>query len=136
MSCVDVIITDIRMLMTRNGLNGRKWSWTDAGWGGDWLNIKDSAQDKYFPKAVKTSYLSQGPCLTDVRHSGYYGINREVGFMADIKTLRTDDFSRSFHRLEYDFEKDVSAERVWLFKTGRTHHTQLRELPTVMRMDL
>ena len=120
MSCVDVIITDIRMLMARNGMNGQKWSWTDAGWGGDWLMIKDRLQDKYYPKEMKTAYLSQGPCLTDVRHSGYYGENREVAFEAAIKTLRTDDYSRSFQKFKYEFVKDVSAEKVWLFKIGRT----------------
>ncbi|MDA3924485.1 MAG: hypothetical protein PF904_07295 [Kiritimatiellae bacterium] len=122
MSCVDVIITDIRMLMARNGKNGKKWSWTDAGWGGDWLMIKDEKQSKYLPKEMKTAYVSQGPCLTDVRHSGYYGKNREIGFEAQIKTLRTDDYSRSFQRLDYKFTKDVVAEKIWLFKTGRTHH--------------
>ena len=122
MSCVDVIITDIRMLMARNGKEGTKWSWTDAGWGGDWLMIKDEKQSKYLPKEMKTAYVSQGPCLTDVRHSGYYGQNREIGFEAQIKTLRTDDYSRSFQRLDYKFTKDVSAEKIWLFKTGRTHH--------------
>ena len=122
MSCVDVIITDIRMLMARNGINGTKWSWTDAGWGGDWLMIRDRLQDKYYPKEMKTAYVSHGPCLTDVRHSGYYGMNRELSFTADIKTLRTDDYNRSFQRFEYEFEKDVTADKIWLFKTGRTHH--------------
>ena len=56
MSCVDVAITDIRMLMARNGSKGRKWSWTDAGWGGDWLNIKDADHGKYFQNNLKTAY--------------------------------------------------------------------------------
>lgn len=34
MSCVDVAITDVRMLMSRNGSDGGEWNWTDAGWGG------------------------------------------------------------------------------------------------------
>jgi len=122
MSCVDVMITDIRLLMARNGKDGQKWSWTDAGWGGDWLMIKDEKQSKYLPNEMKTAYLSQGPCLTDVRHCGYYGENREVDFTAELKTLRTDDYSRSFQRFEYEFTADVSAENIWLFKLGRTGH--------------
>ena len=124
MSCVDIAITDIRMLMARNGLRGRKWKWTDAGWGGDWLNIKDDNQKKYFMNGIKTAYLSHGPCLTDVKHEGYYGMNKEIDFKARIQTLRTDDYSRSFQKFSYEFTQDVSAEKIWLFKLGRTHrHT-------------
>jgi len=122
MSLVDVTITDIRMLMTRKGVDGKKWSWTDAGWGGDWLNIRDDSQEKYFQNSLKTAYLSQGPCLTDVKYEGYYGKNQEVDFKARIQTLRTDDYSRTFQSLSYQFTRDVSAQRIWLFKLGRTSH--------------
>ena len=122
MSLVDVAITDIRMLMTRSGVDGKKWSWTDAGWGGDWLNIRDDSQEKYFQNSLKTAYLSQGPCLTDVKYEGYYGKNQEVDFEARIQTLRTDDYSRTFQSLSYRFTRDVSAQRIWLFKLGRTSH--------------
>lgn len=121
-SCVDVVITDIRMLMIRNGIKGEKWNWTDAGWGGDWLNIKDDSQEKYYLKELKTAYLSQGPCLTNVKHDGYYGKDREVDFSAHIQTLRTDDYSRVFQKLSYKFTSDVSAKKIWLFKLGRTSH--------------
>jgi len=122
MSLVDVAITDIRMLMTRNGIDGKKWSWTDAGWGGDWLNIQDDSQEKFFQNSLKTAYISQGPCLTDVRHEGYYGKNKEVDFRARVQTLRTDDYSRTFQTLSYRFTRDVSAKKIWLFKLGRTGH--------------
>jgi hypothetical protein len=122
MSLVDVAITDIRMLMARNGLQGKMWSWTDAGWGGDWLNIRDASQAKYFQNRLKTAYLSQGPCLTDVRYEGYYGMNQEVDFQARVQTLRTDDYSRTFQQLSYAFTRDVSAQAGWLFKLGRTSH--------------
>jgi hypothetical protein len=128
MSCVDIAITDIRMLMARNGLEGKKWSWTDAGWGGDWLNIKDENQEKYFQNHVKTAYLSQGPCLTDVRHEGYYGANQEVDFAARIQTLRTDDYARTFQTFSYTFTRDVSADKIGLFKLGRTHRYTTPEL--------
>jgi len=122
MSLVDVAITDIRMLMTRHGIDGKKWSWTDAGWGGDWLNIRDDSQEKYFQNNLKTAYLSQGPCLTDVKYEGYYGKNQEVDFKARVQTLRTDDYSRTFQALSYRFTRDVSAQKIWLFKLGRTSH--------------
>ena len=121
MSCVDVAITDIRMLMARNGSEGRKWDWTDAGWGGDWLNIKDESQEKYFANGLKTAYLSQGPCLTNVKYDGYYGMNREIDFKSQIQTLRTDDYARTFQKFSYKFESDVKPKDIWLFKIGRTH---------------
>ena len=122
MSCVDVSITDIRLLMARNGVQGKKWSWTDAGWGGDWLHIAGNGQRKLFQKEMKTAYLSHGPCLTDARHAGFYGVNREVRFTTQIQTLRTDDYSRSFQNFRYDFDKNVAADEATIFKLGRTRN--------------
>ena len=120
MSCVENTITDIRLLMARDGAQGEKWGWTDAGWGGDWLNIDGNRQRKLFQKEMKTAYLSQGPCLTDVRHSGVYGVNREVRFLNQIQTLRTDDYSRSFQNFRYDFDRNIAADEATIFKLGRT----------------
>ncbi|MFG0254367.1 MAG: hypothetical protein ACF787_04620 [Rhodopirellula sp. JB053] len=128
MSLVDVAVTDIRTLMTRDGVKGKKWGWTNAGWGGDWLNLSDTRQAKYFPNGLKTAYLSHGPCLTDVRHEGYYGRDREVELSARVQTLRTDDYCRTFMNLAYEFERDVDVEKVWLFKLGRTFTYQTPRL--------
>ncbi len=122
MSLVDVAITDIRALMLRTGTDGKKWTWTNAGWGGDWLSIQDVQQEKFFWTDLKTAYLSHGPCLTQVKHRGCYGADREVEFLAHIQTLRTDDYCRTFQRLSYTFNRDVSAKKIWLYKLGRTFH--------------
>lgn len=121
-SCVDNIVTDVRMLMTRNGLKGKKWSWTDAGWGGDWLSFRDPRNQKLYMTELKTAYLSQGPCLTEVKHDGFYGSNREIDMKATIQTLRTDDYARTFQSFDYTFTQNVSAKNGWLFKMGKTHH--------------
>jgi hypothetical protein len=122
MSLVDVAITDVRSLMVRDGVGGRKWGWTNAGWGGDWLHIQDARQRKFFWTDLKTAYLSHGPCLTDVKYAGCYGVDREVDFYAQVSTLRTDDYCRTFQNLKYTFNQDVSAEKVWIYKLGRTSH--------------
>ena len=122
MSATDIAITDVRMLMTRNGLTGRKWSWTDAGWGGDWLGVHDARDNKLAFTEMKTAYLAHGPCLTEVRYNGCYGPHREVDVAATVRTLRTDDYARTFHTLAYDFRREVSATTAWLFKMGRTGH--------------
>jgi hypothetical protein len=85
------------------------------------LNIQDNGQEKYFQNHLKTAYLSQGPCLTDVKHDGYYGANQDIDFAAQIQTLRTDDYCRTFQKLNYTFNRDVSAQKIWLYKLGRTY---------------
>lgn len=120
MSATDVAITDVRMLMTRNGLQGRKWRWTDAAWGGDWLGVHDAMGNKLAFTQMKTAYLAHGPCLTEVRYDGCYGAERSVGVAATVRTLRTDDYARTFHTLDYEFRQKLAARSAWLFKMGRT----------------
>ena len=119
MSCVDVAITDIRGLMLRKGINGRKWNWTDAGWGGDWLNLKDKKGQKHLFSGMRTAYIAHGPCLTEVKYDGYYGAEREVELSAIVRTLRTDDYARTFSTMKYTFDKVTKADGS-LFKIGRT----------------
>lgn len=120
MSCVDVAITDVRMLMARNGAEGQSWNWTDAGWGGDWLGVFDAAGKKLTTTEMKAAYLAQGPCLTDVRFNGHYGADRQVDVQVDTSTLRTDDFARTFFKVRYDFDQALAADKAWFFKAGRT----------------
>jgi len=120
MSCTDVAITDVRMLMARNGKAGGKWNWTDAGWGGDWLCVKDAKDQKLLFSEMKTAYLAHGPCLSEVRYDGNYGSQREVKMQTKVQTLRTDDFARTFQTFKYTFDQTVSVEKGWLYKMGRT----------------
>jgi hypothetical protein len=117
-SCTPMMVTDVRMLMARNGKDGKKWSWTDGGWGGDWLGVYREPNDKLHPVHLKTAYLAHGPCLTDVRYSGSYGKDRVVGFDARISTLRTDDHNRVFQNFNYRFNSELTAADSHLFKMG------------------
>lgn len=120
MSLVDITITDVRMLMARNGLQGKPWGWTDAGWGGDWLGMTNRLGEKLAFRDLKTAYLAHGPCLSDVRYDGFYGANREVALKAQIQTLRTDDHARTFNNLKYTFCTNSNVEGTWFYKMGRT----------------
>lgn len=120
MTCVDVAITDVRMLMARNGLNGVKWSWTDAGWGGDWLGMNDVAGNKLPFNGMRTAYLAHGPCMSEVRHAGFYGAGREVELDTTVRTLRTDDYARTFQKMKYTFNATSKTDGVWLHKVGGT----------------
>ena len=120
MSLVNRAVTDVRMLMARNGKEGKQWEWTNGGWGGDWLGIAASSQEKLLFRDMKTAYLAHGPCLTDVRYNGFYGAGREVALDARVHTLRTDDHARTFHHLKYTFQKELSAKDSYFFQMGPT----------------
>ncbi len=120
MSLVNRAVTDVRLLMARNGKDGKQWNWTDAAWGGDWLGIAASSQEKLSFRDLKTAYLAHGPCLTDVRYNGFYGAGREVALNARVHTLRTDDYARTFQHLKYTFQKELSAKDSYFFQMGPT----------------
>ncbi|MDP6118638.1 MAG: LamG domain-containing protein [Planctomycetota bacterium] len=117
-SLTPMMVTDVRMLMTRNGKDGRKWSWSDGGWGGDWLEVSRGTDSKLHPVDLKTAYLAQGPCLTDVRYYGSHGKERDVSFEARVATLRTDDHNRVFQQFHYQFKRKLDAAGSHLFKMG------------------
>lgn len=116
MSPTPQVITDVRALMVRKGSDGKKWGWTDAGWGGDWFNVSSDNAKKLAFTRMKTAYLAHGPCLTDVRYRGFYGQLEEVEVIANVQTLRTDDHMRTMQRIRYVFNRSVSAEDAYLFR--------------------
>jgi len=117
-SCVDNIITDVRTLTTRNGKLGKKWSWTDAGWGGDWLQAYNQQGGKLYLNGTKTAYNTHGPCLTDVHSQGFFGENKEVTFKSKIQTTRTDDHARTFIKLKYTINQKLSTDKLCFLKMG------------------
>jgi hypothetical protein len=114
-------ITDIRALFTRQGKDGKPWQWSDAGWGADWLSASDSEGKKLHTARMKASYLSHGPCLPEVVYHGSYGSKGEVEIKATVSTPRTDDHSKVFLCLRYDFRADIPAKDSSLFRLGRGH---------------
>ena len=115
MSATDQVVTDVRGMMLRKGLKGNTWGWTDAGWGGDWFNLRPKGERLAFA-GMKTAYLAHGPCLSDVIYEGHYGSGRDVHVRGRVQTLRTDDHVRTFQRLRYDFHKALPAGEAYLFK--------------------
>jgi hypothetical protein len=115
MSPTDQVVTDVRGMMLRKGLEGATWGWTDAGWGGDWFNVRPKG-DRLAFAGMKTAYLAHGPCLSDVRYEGYYGSGRDVFVRAGVRTMRTDDYVRTFQKLRYEFKKSLPAGEAYLFK--------------------
>ncbi|WP_298288800.1 LamG domain-containing protein, partial [Novosphingobium sp.] len=117
-SLVDVAVTDVRLLMARLGETARKWDWTTASWGGDWLGLQTEAGQKIPFGKIKTAYLAHGPCLTDVRYEGAYGVDDRVLFRAEAGMPRTDDYARTYQRLSYTFRQPASATDTWFYRLG------------------
>lgn len=122
MSPTDQVVTDVRAMLLRNGANGPKWHWCEAGWGGDWLKVYDEEGRRHFFMGLKTAYLAHGPCLSEVCYRGFYGSAGEVEFSSVVRTLRTDDYVRTFHLLRYEVRKQVSVRGGWLMKMGNSHN--------------
>lgn len=123
LSLVDNTITDVRALMSRRGKTGKKWSWTNAGWGGDWLEVNDASGNKLFFSEFKTAYTAHGPCMSEVYQDGYYGINREVKVRNKIRTSRTNDYARTFMKFHYTFNDQISTKDASLFRMGESPQT-------------
>jgi hypothetical protein len=114
-------IRDVRGLMMGSKPE-QKWNWTHCAWGGDWLRAYRSSK-KLFVNHVRVAYLAHGPCLTNVRFHGYYG-DEAVKFVVGIRTLRTDDYCRTFLEFKYEILKDISLEEGYLHSMlQRTFHT-------------
>ena len=107
-------ITDVRALMVKGKeeAGGKEWGWTNAGWGGDWLCAADDKGNKMMLGGVKVGYISQGPCLTEVRYVGHYGKKAEVHLDATVHTMRTNDYARTIQRMQYDFNSTVSFKDI------------------------
>lgn len=116
-SCgVDGQITDVRgLFMGSVRQPEQKWNWSHCAWGGDWLRAYSLASKtkRLYVNQVKVAYLAHGPCLTNVRFHGYYG-DGAVKFEVGVRTLRTDDYCRTFQQFEYQIRKDISLENGYL----------------------
>ncbi len=121
--CNDKVVTDLRMLMTK-GVDEKKWMWTDAGWGGDWLVLArpDGEEKKFYPYQWKCAYNSHGPCLTEVQYAGFYGPPKVASVDATVRTLRCDDYARTFTSLKYCFNETVPFSTASFFELGTTRH--------------
>lgn len=114
-SLTDMVMTDIRIPLGRFGKDGNPWGWTEGGWGGEWLGVFDG-QAKLPMAGMKAAYQSHGPCLTDVRYSGAYGSDRAVLLDAKVEFPRSDDYARTFQKVNYRFQKELSAEGSYLHR--------------------
>lgn len=86
-----------------------KWKFSDAGWGGDWLDLSIKGK-RLGPFQWRFGYFSHGPCLSEVNYKGWYGEEKTVSLESSVSTLRTDDYARTFFNIRYDFNTDTHTD--------------------------
>lgn len=116
MSHTNVAICDVRMPLGQAGKESNPWTWTEAGWGGDWLRVFDADRAKLAFTEMKVAYLSHGPCLADIMYKGFYGAERDVEVNTRIQFPRSDDYARTFQKLDYRFKRKLSADDSYLMQ--------------------
>lgn len=110
------LITDVRPMMVRSMNNNSQWGWTHNVGGGDFFRLFGPDGKRVMPARMRTSYLSQGPCLTEVTYAGRLGDGLEHA--ATVSLSRTDDLVSAVYRLRLDVTKPVDFSRFVLFQIG------------------
>jgi hypothetical protein len=109
-------ILDVRPLMVASLANNGRWGWTHNVGGGDFFRLFDSSGARQYPAGVRTAYLRQGPCLTEVTYAGRTGSGLRHHATASLG--RTDDLVRATYHLRLDVDKPSPFSRFVIFQVG------------------
>jgi hypothetical protein len=109
-------VLDVRPVMVRSMNRNLRWSWTHNVGGGDFFRLFDSAGNRVFPARMRTAYLRQGPCLTEVAYAGH--TTAAIEHSATVSLARTDDVVRGIYRLRMDVKEALDFSRFVIFQIG------------------
>ena len=109
-------ITDVRPLMVKSMGNQEKWGWTVNVGGGDFLRLFDKSGKRIPHSSMKSSYHRQGPCLTEVSHSGKIG--NSIRHWRTIHLARNNDITRAIYRFRMEVSESTEFSRLVLFQVG------------------
>lgn len=109
-------ILDVRPVMVSGMSKNSRWSWTHNVGGGDFFRFFDPPGTRVFPSAMRTAYLRQGPCLTEVTYAGRTGPG--LRHHATASLARTHDLVRATYHLRLDASRAVPFSRLVLFQVG------------------
>jgi hypothetical protein len=118
-------VLDVRPLMVGSMNNNQKWSWTHNVGGGDFFRLFNSAGKRVFPGRMRTAYLRQGPCLTEVTFAGQTG--GSMTHSATVSLARTDDLVRGTYQLRLDVTEPVEFARFVVFQMGADSYSYTGE---------
>ena len=121
------LVTDVRPVMVLPMSGKGRWAWTGNMGGGDVLRLFDGQGQRVRPRAMRTTYQRQGPCLTEVTYAGRTGGLRHA---TTVQLHRGDDITRCLYHLRVTAEERVPFSRlVWLQIGADTYsYTSERQL--------
>jgi hypothetical protein len=109
-------VLDVRLVMVRSMHGDQPWHWTHNVGGGDFFRLFDAGARRIPPAAMRTAYLRQGPCLTEVTYAGRIGDG--LKHSATVSLARTDDIVRGIYQLRLDVTKETDFSRFVIFQIG------------------
>ena len=109
-------VLDVRPVMVRSMNNDAEWGWTHNVGGADFFRLFDVGGKRVFPARMRTVYVKQGPCLTEVMYAGHTGPALEHSVTVSLG--RTDDIVRGIYRLRLDVKKAIDFSRFVIFQIG------------------
>jgi len=119
------LVTDVRPLMVYGMHDGKsKWAWTGNLGGGDVLRLFDPQGQRVHPRAMRTSYQRQGPCLTEVTYAGRTG---GLAHQTTVQLWRGDDLTRCLYRVALTVRERVPFSRLVLFQIGADTYSYTSE---------
>jgi hypothetical protein len=113
------LVCDVRPLMVHamNSDVPTQWNWTNNVGGGDAFRLFARDGSYVRPVRMKTAYLRQGPCLTDVRYCGTLA-DGAIAHSLATTLYRTDDMARCIYRLRLDVSRPVEYSRFVILQIG------------------
>lgn len=118
-------ITDVRPLMVKPMSGDAPWGWTNNMGGGDFFRFYSPKGDRMAHSSLQTTYLRQGPCLTEVTYAGRIGENLQQSMTASL--VRSDDIVRGIYHIRLDVSKETEFSRFVIFQVGADTYNFTRE---------
>ncbi|MGE9270011.1 MAG: LamG-like jellyroll fold domain-containing protein [Verrucomicrobiales bacterium] len=118
-------ITDVRPLMLSPHQRKQKWGWSSNVGGADFFRFFTTEGQRLVPTHRRTTVLSAGPCLTEVRFSGTVGKGIDHTITASLP--RTDDLIRATYRIRMDVNQAMDFSRFVIFQIGSDTYNSTRE---------
>ena len=111
--------------MVRSTGKEERWGWTSNVGGGDFFRWFDAAGKRLAHTAMRTTYLRQGPCLTEVTYAGRIG--KGMTHSMSVSLARTDDLVRGVYQLQLYVKEPADFSRFVIFQIGADTYSDTAE---------
>lgn len=124
----NALVCDVRPLMVHamNRDEPTRWTWTNNVGGGDLLRLFAPDGTYVRPTGMKTAYLRQGPCLTEVVYAGTLADGAATHHVT-THLYRTDDVARCMYQVRLDVHDPIAFSRFVILQIGADTYGYTRE---------